>query len=136
MRFRMERVRTMPAKLEPGVLYVSEAFETAAHLCACGCGSKVRTPLGPTEWTFTEDLGGPSLYPSIGNWQRPCNAHYWIQNGRVEWSRQWSPSQIAEGRASEQLRRERYYAELYPGSWGARLWRRLKSLLGLSGRTP
>lgn len=130
MRFRLECVRTMPAQLEPGVLYVSEVFETAAHLCACGCGSKVRTPLGPTEWRFTNDLGGPSLDPSIGNWQRPCKAHYWIQNGRVAWSRQWSPSQIAEGRASEQLRRERYYAELNPGSWWARLWRRLRSLLG------
>ena len=128
MRFRLERVRTMPAQLEPGVVYVSEVFETAAHLCACGCGSKVRTPLGPTEWSLAEDTIGPSLSPSMGNWQRPCKAHYWIRNGGVEWARQWSPSRIADGRAREQRRRERYYADLYPQSWWARLWRRVQSL--------
>jgi hypothetical protein len=127
MEFKLERVRTMPARLEPGVLYVSEAFETAAHLCACGCGAKVRTPLGPAEWTFTDDPEGPSLEPSIGNWQRPCKAHYWIENGRIEWSNQWSPEQIAAGRAWEQLRRERYYARRHPAKWWQRLWCWLKS---------
>jgi hypothetical protein len=128
MRFKLERVRTMPAQLEPGVLYVSKAYGTAAHLCACGCGSKVRTPLGPVEWTFSEGSTGPSLDPSIGNWQRPCKSHYWIRNGGVEWARQWSSSHIANGRAGEQRRRERYYANLYPGRWWARLWRRLRSI--------
>lgn len=46
-RFRLERVGYMPKQLEPAVLYISQEFETAAHLCACGCGVKVRTPLGP-----------------------------------------------------------------------------------------
>ena len=116
----------MPAHLEPGVLYVSEEFETAAHLCACGCGSKVRTPLGPTEWSFFEEATGPTLHPSIGNWQRPCQSHYWIVNGRVEWSTQWSPQQIAAGRALEQSRRARYYENLYPTGLLARFWRWLK----------
>lgn len=128
MRFRLERVRTMPAQLESGVLYVSEEFETAAHLCACGCGSKVRTPLGPAEWRFTDDPAGPSLDPSIGNWQRPCKAHYWIEKGRIEWSAQWSTEQIIAGRAMEQLRRDRYYAKRYREGLLTRLWRRLKSL--------
>jgi hypothetical protein len=118
----------MPAQLEPRVLYVSEEYGTAAHLCACGCGSKVRTPLGPAEWTFSEGSAGPSLDPSIGNWQRTCKAHYWIRNGSVEWAKQWSPHQIAEGRVREQRRRQRYYADLYPGSWWARLWRRVAPL--------
>ncbi len=129
MRIELERVQTMPALLEPGVLYVSEEFETAAHLCACGCGSKVRTPLGPTEWQFTDHPQGPSLRPSIGNWQRPCKSHYWIDRGKVEWSTEWTPEQIAAGRAAEERRREHYYAELYPDRWWVRVWRWLKSMM-------
>ena len=48
----------MQKDLQPEVLYVSEQFGAAAHLCACGCGSKVRTPLGPTEWSVEETLEG------------------------------------------------------------------------------
>jgi len=120
----------MPAQLEPGVLYVSEEFETAAHLCACGCGSKVRTPLAETEWQFTDHLQGPSLHPSIGNWQRPCKAHYWIDRGEIEWSTQWTAEQIAIGRAAEERRRESYYVDLYADGWWTRVWRWLKSVLG------
>lgn len=128
MKFRLERVRTMPAQLLPGVLYVSEEFETAAHLCACGCGVKVRTPLGPAEWTLTEGARGPSLSPSIGSWQRPCQSHYWIIDGAVEWSRQWNADQIAAGRAREERQREEYYRALYPRGRMARFWRWLKRL--------
>ena len=126
----MERVRTMPTALEPGVLYVSHEFETAAHLCACGCGSKVRTPLGPTEWAFHDDPEGPTLDPSVGNWQRPCQSHYWVDRGRIEWSARWSEAQIEAGRAEEQRRRERYYTELRPEPWWRRAWRWINALAG------
>lgn len=102
----------MPKELEAGILYVSEEFETAAHLCACGCGSKIRTPLGPTEWKFTEARHGPSLYPSVGNWQQPCQSHYWIEDGEVTWAPKWSPEQISAGRRREEKRREDYYENL------------------------
>jgi Family of unknown function (DUF6527) len=128
MRIRLERVRAMPAQLEPGVLYVSEEFETAAHLCACGCGSKVRTPLGPTEWTFTDLPDGPSLDPSVGNWQRPCRTHYWIDRGEIEWSTQWTPQQIAAGRSAEHRRRDAYYSSLPNSTWWQRLWHWLGSI--------
>ena len=118
----------MPAQLHPGVLYVSEEFETAAHLCAFSCGSKIRTPLGPTEWTFTDDQRGPSLAPSVGNWQRPCQSHYWITHGDVEWSTQWSPAQIAAGRQREERRRHDYYKNLSSRSWLSALWNWIKSL--------
>jgi len=83
---RLQRVHYMPKELEPGILHVSEEFDVAGHLCACGCGNKVMTPLSPTEWSFHESEKGPSLRPSIGNWQLPCTSHYWVDGGKVEWS--------------------------------------------------
>jgi Family of unknown function (DUF6527) len=95
-KFVLQRVRFMPKELSPGVLYVSEEFGTAAHLCPCGCRSKVRTPLGLTEWTFTDSPAGPTLFPSVGNWQLECRSQ-----------------QIAAGRIREDDRRRAYYDALY-----------------------
>jgi len=108
----------MPKELETGVLYVAEEFGAAAHLCACGCGSKIRTPLDPTEWSLEETDRGPTLYPSIGNWQQACQSHYWIHQGEVKWSNQWTPEQIAAGRRSEEERRRVYYDALEPQRGG------------------
>ncbi|WP_408587473.1 DUF6527 family protein [Novosphingobium sp.] len=127
-KIRLQRVRTMPSTLEQGVLYVSEEFETAAHLCACGCGSKVRTPLGPTEWTFTDDPRGPSLSPSVGNWQKPCRSHYVIKRGQIYRSGKWSEEQVLAGRAAEERRRQVHYDSIYSGPWWKRLGRWLGSL--------
>ncbi len=109
MTFKLERVHFMPKDLEPGVLYFSNEFGTAAHLCPCGCGSKVRTPIGPTEWFIEESNEGPSLFPSIGNWQLPCRSHYWISKGKVDWSDQWTEEEISEGRRSESSRRRKHF---------------------------
>jgi Family of unknown function (DUF6527) len=120
MRFELQAVELMPAELEPGVLYVSDPYSTAAHLCACGCGSKIRTPLGPTEWTVTPTRRGPSLWPSVGNWQKPCRSHYVIEAGEIIWCRAWTQSEVAAGRRFESLHRETYYARPASG-WWARL---------------
>ena len=40
----LERVTYIPKELGQGKLYVSTEYGVAAHLCACGCGSKVVTP--------------------------------------------------------------------------------------------
>jgi hypothetical protein len=127
-KFELQRVHYMPKDLKPGVLYVSHEFGAAAHLCACGCGAKIRTPLGPTEWTVDEAAGGPSVWPSIGNWQRPCQSHYIIYRGRVQWEEKWSPEQILAGRRKEEDRRRVHYDALYRehGLWG-RFWSWLKS---------
>lgn len=120
MKFKLEKVRYMPKQLAPGVLYVSYEFGTAAHLCACGCGAKVRTPLGPAEWSIKEHSAGPSLWPSVGNWQRPCKSHYVISEGEVEWAPRWSEAQVHAGRANEQRRREAYFAQrkhIRRGTW-------------------
>lgn len=128
MRFELRRVEFMPKVLEPNVLYVSEKYGTAAHLCACGCGEKIRTPLGPTEWAVKDDPGGPSLWPSVGSWQRPCRSHYVIRNGGVLWASQWSEERVAAGRSYEQERREAYFAARKPMGWIAKLRRWLRGI--------
>jgi N6-adenosine-specific RNA methylase IME4 len=116
--FELQSVHYMPKLLEAGILYVSEEFHTAAHICACGCGQKVRTPLGPTEWTVRNDARGPTLHPSVGNWQLPCKSHYLITNGNVQWSNQWTDKQIHAGRQKEHARRTAYYEAQKPNaSW-------------------
>ena len=121
---RLQRVSYMPKALEPGVLYVSEEFGTVAHLCPCGCGSKIRTPLGPTEWSLKVTNRGPSLFPSIGNWQRPCKSHYWIRQGKIIWASPWTPEQVTAGLSNEEERRRVYYEALDRKQYGIirRLW--------------
>lgn len=121
----------MPKELEPGVLYVSEEFGTAAHLCACGCGAKIRTPLGPTEWTFYDTPAGPTLHPSVGNWQQPCQSHYIISKGQIIWAAKWSANQIESGCAAEELSRKIYYDNLYKNKGILRrAWNWIKKLFG------
>lgn len=126
---KLARVRFIPKSLEPGVLYVSEEFEAAVHLCACGCGHKVSTPLGPAEWSFRDSPDGPSLVPSIGNWEFPCKSHYWIQGGRVIWSETWTPERVETARHAEEERRRAHYDQLQRSREGflRRLWRWIKS---------
>lgn len=112
MNIKLQYVKYMPKELEPGVLYVSKEFNTAAHLCLCGCGSKVRTPLTPTEWSLTVSERGPTLRPSIGNWQLPCKSHYLITNGHVTWSTQWTNAQINYGRKKEDQQRKMYFERI------------------------
>ena len=83
---KLERVQYIPKQLSPGILYVTERYSVAAHLCACGCGNKVVTPLGPVEWSLSENGDLPSLWPSIGNWQLPCRSHYIISHGQINWA--------------------------------------------------
>lgn len=129
-KIRLERLLYVPKTLEPGILYVSEEFGAAVHLCACGCGAKVSTPLGPTEWALEESVNGPSLSPSVGSWQLPCRSHYWIREGEIVWSVQWTPDQIDAGRRAEEKRRRMYYDALDEKRGGAlkRFWRWIKSL--------
>lgn len=131
MRIELQHVRYMPKNLSPGVLYVSLEFETAAHLCACACGSKVRTPLSPTDWALEETDSGPTLYPSIGNWQQSCKSHYWIQGGRIIWAEKWTADEIAAGRRAQEQRDRAYYEARGRVQEGAleRFWRWARSLL-------
>lgn len=104
-RIKLLKVKYLPKELEEGFLYVSEEFGVAGHLCPCGCKNKIITPIDPTEWSFKEVDNKPTLYPSLGNWQIPCKSHYWITDGVIEWSYQWSKEQIEAGRQLEEEKR-------------------------------
>lgn len=131
MRVELKHVVHMPNDLQPGTLYVSLEFQTAQHLCACGCGSKVRTPLGPAEWQLEETVRGPTLRPSIGNWQRPCRSHYWIWQGNVEWSGNWSDLQVAAGRARDHRRLVQHLERSNGAKKSPGVWQQLRRLFGL-----
>ena len=81
-----EFVDYIPEHLAQGVIYISRRYSTAAHLCCCGCGLEVITPLNPAKWKLTENEDCISLYPSVGNWSFPCQSHYWIEKNCVLWA--------------------------------------------------
>jgi len=108
---RPEFVEFIPRELAAGVLYISIPYKTAVHACACGCGSKVVTPISPVRWRLTYDGETVSLYPSVGNWSYPCESHYWVRENRVEWAPQWTKKQIEANRAADRALKENYQAE-------------------------
>ncbi|MCB0447235.1 MAG: hypothetical protein KDD03_06935 [Gelidibacter sp.] len=111
-RLELRKVKFLPQNLDKGLLYVSEEYSIAGHLCPCGCQNKIMTPLGSTEWSFNDDINGPTLYPSLGNWQLPCKSHYWIIDGEIVWSHEWSEEEILAGQKAEEKRRIAYYEGL------------------------
>jgi hypothetical protein len=138
---RPEFVEFIPKLLEPGVLYVSEKYRTASHLCACGCGEKVVTPLSPADWHLSMDGGKVSLHPSIGNWNYACQSHYWIRRNGISWAGSMSKGQIKRvqardfaDRASQvaQINRERdEQRAAASGGFFGRVLRALRRLLKL-----
>ena len=122
----LKHVTYLPAELSAGILYVSEEYGVAGHLCPCGCGTKVITPLGEAEWTFSERKGRPTLQPSVGNWQLPCQSHYVIKDGQIRCAGPWSREQIERGRRAEEDRRRAYYASR---TRKRSVWKRLRDLV-------
>ena len=70
-------VEFIPEVLEQDVIYISMSYSTAIHLCMCGCGNEVVTPLTKRDWSIIYN-GSVSLRPSIGNWDFICQSHYFI----------------------------------------------------------
>ena len=104
-------VEFLPQPLEEGVVYISLPYKTMAHLCCCGCGSKVVTPLSPTGWQLTYDGKSISITPSIGSWNLDCQSHYWISRGQVFWARRWSRRMIDAGFERDRVEKENYYRD-------------------------
>jgi hypothetical protein len=102
-------VQHIPDSLEPGVLYISMEYGTAAHSCCCGCGEEVVTPFTPTDWKMAFDGETVSLWPSVGNWNLACRSHYVIDHGQVVEAGRWSDKQVLAERRRDKAAKARYY---------------------------
>lgn len=104
-----EQVDLAPRPLAPGVLYISHKYRVALHLCCCGCGEKVVTPLSEAEWQLQLRDGKASLHPSVGN-GTACRSHYWIEQNRVVWVPPMTNQQIIRTRRNDRASLEAMYA--------------------------
>lgn len=112
MTLRHKFVEFIPQEMEEGILYISIEYCTAIHNCMCGCGSKVVTPLSPTDWKLTFNGKAVTLYPSIGNWSFDCQSHYWIKNNKVEFAGRWTEREIRVGREKDLESKSEYFEQL------------------------
>lgn len=96
--FATKFVEVFPNPLAQGYLYISTEFNSVAHLCACGCGEEVITPLSPAQWSFNYNGATVSMRPSIGNWSLPCRSHYVIKRGKVVWAKTFGTHEVARNR--------------------------------------
>ena len=109
----------------PKIRYLTEwrmHVAQAAHLCACGCGREVITPLPPAQWVLTFD-GTVSLQPSVGNWAFPCRSHYVIDRGTIRWARGFNREEVQRNRESDHRILDAAYSSR--DGWWSRLLRRL-----------
>jgi hypothetical protein len=111
MELKPEFVEFIPDELNDRTLYVAAKYRTVVHLCCCGCGRKVVTPLSPAAWKLTFDGVSITLRPSIGSWNLPCKSHYFINSNRAVWVDAWTQAEVEQGRAAEARERDEYYAE-------------------------
>ena len=102
-------VKFIPSQLTEGIIYVSYEYNTAIHLCACGCKNKVVTPISPIQWSYTYNGESISLSPSIGNWNFDCKSHYWIRDNQIIWAEKWNTSKISKVQENEQIEIDDYY---------------------------
>jgi hypothetical protein len=106
----------MPDKLAERTVYISIPFATAVHLCVCGCGTKVITPISPTGWELRYDGDTVSFKPSIGNWSFNCRSHYWITRNRAVWAGMMTEQQIMRGRERDRELTEAYFSDQQPNN--------------------
>lgn len=106
---RHEFVEYIPEALKAGTVYISLEYATAVHKCCCGCRKEVVTPLSPTDWRITFDGVSVSLDPSIGNWNFPCQSHYWIRRDKVVWADSWSSEEIRSNRRQDRKKTKKHY---------------------------
>lgn len=107
---RPDFVDSFPQPMSSGILYISVKFNSCGHLCCCGCGSEVITPLSPAQWSFAYNGQEATLEPSIGNWTLECKSHYWVRSGRVTWSRRFTGSEVEINQTKDRADLEALYA--------------------------
>src|SRR4051794_10728682 len=95
-----EFVESFPAPMERGVLYISTKYSTAGHICPCGCAREVVTKLSPARYRVIYD-GEVSLKPSVAATGLPCNSHYFITRGEVDWHYKLDPGRAAKAQTAD-----------------------------------
>lgn len=113
VKLQIEFVENVPAVLKEHTLYLSILYSTAIHLCPCGCKEEVVTKIAPHRWCFKYDGESISLFPSIGNFNQPCQSHYWIIENKIIWANKLSPRAIARIRDKELKSIRRFYDNLF-----------------------
>jgi hypothetical protein len=115
--------------MEPGVLYISTAYSTAGHICPCGCEREVVTKLSPARWRIIYD-GEISLKPSVASTGLPCNSHYFITRGTVDWRYQLDVVEAARAQAADRCALENHPAPTTPSTRRTHWWTRLRRRSG------
>lgn len=107
-------VEFIPVDLDQGILYISKRFKTASHLCCCGCGNKVVTPLNPAKWRLVDHGSVVSLSPSIGLGALPCRSHYWIRRSHIDWYPNMTDAQTLRAQQADEYASQVYTGERVP----------------------
>nr|WP_315848157.1 DUF6527 family protein [uncultured Rhodoferax sp.] len=118
-RIKHQFVEFIPEKLEPDTLYISLEYNSANHLCACGCGREVVTIIGPADSSITSSGRGVSISTSIGNSNFPCKSHYWIKDSHILWESPMTPQLTALSRARDKAAKAREYGDRRTGAEAA-----------------
>ena len=63
-------------QMEQNIIYISEKYKTASHLCLCGCNRISVTPIHTGKWIKLIDENKISMQPSILNNNCPNRSHY------------------------------------------------------------
>ncbi len=101
----------IPAELRNGILYISVKYSTASHLCCCGCGERVVTPITPTDWKIIFNGESVSLHPSIGNWGFRCRSHYFIKQNKIVWANSTTDENVKQIRRADNENKAAYYGK-------------------------
>lgn len=121
-------VEFMPKDLESNTLYISKNFNIAAHLCPCGCGNKIITPLNRAQWEVITGNGKVSLSPSINNGSLPCRFHYWIRNNRIVWANKLTDTEFESRHLSDRMILDQLiHSQRQNIFW--RFWKRIRTFL-------
>lgn len=110
-----------PDELEPGKFYLSVDFRSSAHLCACGCGSRVVLPIKPAGWKLTQTATSFSITPSVGNREFACRSHYLIEGGRIVWLSSMTDREVQASRAIDKQHIEKMLSVTF--------WQRIRNVL-------
>ena len=87
MKLKLQQSEFIPPhdEIKPHILYHSPTYDTAIHLCPCGCSKHSVTPIGVDGWALAIINEKPILHPSILNKHCPNKAHYYIRDGEIVW---------------------------------------------------